>query len=364
MSEIRSLYVHIPFCNEICSYCDFVKVYKDENIVYKYLECLKRELDKLNIGCLKTIYIGGGTPSCLDEGQLDFLLNMLSNIKLDNDYEYTIEANPESLSENKIKILKKYGVNRVSLGVQTFDEKLLKLLNRKHSLDDVKSVCNNLDKYGINNYSFDFIYALPFQTIDMINKDLDIAFSLSPKHLSFYSLIIEEHTKFYIDGYRESEDSKQREMYDFIYNKLKGKGYKRYEISNFSLDGYNSKHNKVYWYDEMYYAIGVSASGYIDNVRYTNTKSLTKYLEGINQREEEIITEEDNIIEYIMLNLRLDEGIDLIKFNEKFHFDFLGKYKEKIKKLTSLNLLTYNNNRIFASYDGSLILHQIIEEFM
>ena len=364
MGKVNALYVHIPFCNEICSYCDFVKVYSDEKIIDKYLDCLEKELSEYSIKELKTIYIGGGTPSCLSDKQLERLLSLFESIKLAEEYEFTIEANPESLSENKIQILSRYGVNRVSLGIQTFDERLLKLLNRKHTLDDVKSVVSNLNKYNISNYSFDFIYTLPFQTVEGINKDMDIAISFNPKHLSFYSLLIEEHTRLYIDGYRESEDEKQREMYDFIYKKLSDNGYSRYEISNFSLPGFQSKHNKVYWHDEQYYAIGVSASGYIGDTRYTNTKSLTKYLDGINEKSIEDISVEDSVVEFIMLGLRLDEGISTSEYKRRFKEDFLTQYGAVLDELVNKKMIIIDGDRVKATYDGSLVLHQIIEMFM
>ena len=333
MSDVKSLYVHIPFCSEICSYCDFVKVYKKEDLIDRYLEVLKSEINSIPVRVLKTIYIGGGTPSCLSEKQLEKLLKMLSVFSLENEYEFTMEANPESLSENKIKLLSKYGVNRVSLGIQTFNEKLLKLLNRRHTKEDVFTVVNSLKKSGIENYSFDFIYSLPFQHIEDINRDLDIALSLNPKHLSFYSLLVEEHTMLYIKGYKEASDVIQREMYDFIYGKLKENDFHRYEISNFARKGYESMHNKVYWHDQKYYAVGVSASGYIDNYRYTNTKSIDKYIAGDNNKDIEYIDLEDNIVEYIMLGLRLDEGLSLSDFNSKFGFDFIDRYKVQIDKL-------------------------------
>ena len=364
MSDIKSLYIHIPFCNEICSYCDFVKVYKKDELIDKYLEVLKDEINSMPVRVLRTIYIGGGTPSCLSEKQLEKLLQITSIFMLENDYEFTIEANPESLSEEKIKLLSKYGVNRVSLGIQTFNEKLLKLLNRRHTKDDVIEVVNNLNKHGINNYSFDFIYSLPFQKIEDINADLELAFSLNPKHLSFYSLLIEEHTMLYIKGHKEADDNIQREMYDFIYSKLEDNGYNRYEISNFAKSGYESKHNKVYWHDEKYYAAGVSASGYVDDYRYTNTKSLDKYLNRDNNKVIENIDIEDNIIEHIMLGFRLDEGLSFDVFYDKFNIDFKNEYKEQIDKLKDEGLLIEKEDKVLATYEGSLLLHRIIEEFM
>jgi len=363
-SKPKSLYVHIPFCEHICSYCNFTKIFYKENIVDSYLERLEQELSSFNIESLKTIYIGGGTPSSLNIMQLEKLLKMFSSIKLEKNYEYSIEANPENLSEEKIKLLAKYGINRISLGIQTFDEKLCKLLNRKHNYQMVKEVVNNLNKYNIRNYSFDFIYAIPFQTKETINHDIDLAIELGPKHLSFYSLLIEENTLLYLQNHKEAEDSLQREMYDFIYEKLKDNNYKRYEISNFALPGFESQHNKTYWLDNCYYAIGLSASGYVDNIRYTNTKNLTNYLKGVNKKTMDIINKEDEKFEYIMLNLRLDQGINMLDYQHRFNEEFIKTKREKIDKLLKEKLIIIENNNLKTTYQGSMLLHRVIESLI
>lgn len=361
-SNPKSLYVHIPFCEHLCSYCNFIKIYYDEKIVDEYLYYLEKELQEFHIENLDTIYIGGGTPSSLNEKQLDKLLQILSKIPLNNNYEYTIEANPENLSKEKIMLFKKYGVNRISLGIQTFDEKIGKLLNRKHNFEMVKEAVNNLNSIGIDNYSFDFIYAVPFQTKEIINKDIDMSLSLNPKHLSFYSLLIEKNTLLYIQKYQEAEDTIQRDFYDFIYEKLKENGFKRYEISNFSKPNYESKHNLTYWLDEKYYAIGLSASGYIDDNRYTNTKSMTEYLKGNTKRNIIKISKNDEIFEYIMLNLRLDKGIDLSDFFQKFKIDLLKEKEKEIKELEKRKLIFIKENHLKTTYNGSLLLHSVIEK--
>ncbi len=358
----KSLYVHIPFCEHLCSYCNFIKIFYDEKIVDRYLDCLEKELNSYQIEDLDTIYIGGGTPSSLSLAQLDKLLQILSKIPLNDNYEYTIEANPENLTKDKILLLRKYGVNRISLGIQTFDEKIGKLLNRKHNFEMVKEVVKNLNMVGIDNYSFDFIYAVPFQTKEIIDKDIDLAFSLNPKHLSFYSLLIEENTLLYLQKYQEADDTIQRDFYDFIYEKLKENGFNRYEISNFAKPNYQSKHNLTYWLDKNYYAIGVSASGYIDNVRYTNTKNLTKYLANDNNKEINLISKEDKKFEYIMLNLRLDKGIDLKEYQDIFAEDLVKSKEKEIKELEKSDLVFIKENHLRTTYNGSLLLHLVIEK--
>ena len=199
---INSLYVHIPFCDCICSYCDFCKMIYSETFSNKYLDVLIKELKGLNIkNKLKTIYVGGGTPSCLSLEQLEKLLSNLY-VYLDKDYEFTIEINPESVNEEKIKLFSKYGINRVSIGIQTFDEKILSFLNRRHKYKDVKNCVELLNKYNISNYSFDFIYGINDQNIEIISNDINIAVSLNPKHLSFYSLILEDNTMLKVNKYK------------------------------------------------------------------------------------------------------------------------------------------------------------------
>lgn len=364
MKKIKALYVHIPFCKDICSYCNFIKMYKDEKVVDLYLTSLKSEYDALNINELNTIYIGGGTPSCLSNEQLERLLSFFDNIKLPKDYEFTIEANPESLSEEKIVILKNHRVNRVSLGVQTFNSTLAKLLNRKHDYKTVKEVVSNLNKHGLTNYSFDFIYGIPLQTKAMVKTDMERAAGLHPKHISAYSLQVEENTMLYINGYRQADDNIQREYYDFIYDYLNSNGYKRYEISNFAIPGYESKHNMTYWKNEEYYAIGVSAASYVNRVRSTNTKSITDYILGKNDKESIEITDSDYMFEELMLGLRMDKGVSLKTFEEKIGVSLVSAYKKEIDYFTGKKMLELTPTHLRTTYDGSLLLNSVLLKFM
>lgn len=361
MKKINSLYVHIPFCEHICNYCDFCKMFYSREICDRYLIVLLRELNECSINNkLKTIYIGGGSPSCLSVDQLESLLASLSSY-LDNGYEFSIEVNPENINEDKIKVLAKYGINRVSIGIQSFNKDILAFLGRKHTYDDVERCVNLLNKYGISNYSFDFIYGIKKQSLEIINDDLNKAFALNPKHLSLYSLILEANTVLMINNYKEENDDVVREQYDFIYSKLKENNYLRYEVSNFCLKGFECKHNLVYWNNEEYYAIGVASSSYVNGVRYTTSKNISKYLNGTIDKEVYNVEKEE---EYIMLKLRLDEGINLNEYKSIFQKDFLVKYVKVVNQLIVDKLLEIDGNYVRTTYNGMMLLDNILVKLM
>ena len=349
----KGLYIHIPFCSNICSYCDFSKVFYNEDNVNRYLLMLEKELNSYQIKDITSIYIGGGTPSSLNEIQFERLLQIVSSY-FKEEMSFCVEANFENLTEEKIKLLKKYHVNRVSLGVQTFDEDLLKVLNRKHNKEDEFRVINNLIKYNLDDINLDLINALPNQTIDMLKKDLEIITSLPIKHISTYSLMVNPNTVFGIKKIKEQDEDQVREMYDLIYSYLKEKGFERYEVSNFSKQGYESKHNLIYWRNEEYYGIGLSASGYLDGVRYDNTKSLTKYLDGVTRFSEEKLEEKDKEFYFIMLGLRLKEGIEISNF----------KYIERLDNLIKKGLIEKVNNRYKVTDDNLFILDYVLEKVL
>ena len=345
----KGLYIHIPFCSHICSYCDFAKVIYREDYVNRYLLSLEKELNSYDIKDITSIYIGGGTPTSLNLEQFERLLIIVSKY-LREGMSYTIEGNVENFDVDKIKLLDKYHVNRVSIGVQTFDDQLLKLLNRKHNKEDVYSLVNNLIKYNIRDINLDLIYALPNQNLDMLKKDLAIITSLPITHISTYSLMVNPNTVFGIKNVQEQNEDNVREMYDYIYEYLKEKGFNRYEVSNFSKVNYESKHNLIYWRNQEYYGIGLGASGYLDNIRYDNTRSLTKYLEGKTRVNEEILTNRDKEFYHIMLGLRLQEGIEVD--NELY----ISKLNQLIKK----GLIEKNNEKYKVTDDNLFILDYIL----
>ena len=331
---IPSLYLHIPFCDSLCHYCDFGKVLTGTFSQEKYIDSLLIELDSLAIpdDSLNTIYIGGGTPSALKPELLTRLLSRLHS-SFPSVTEFTMECNPESLSEEKVKIMSQYGVNRVSLGVQTFQSSLLSSSNRKHSKEQVFQSVSLLKKHGITNINLDFIYGIHGQTLSMIKEDIDTALFLKPTHLSFYSLQIEEGTVFYINKVKAKSDDRMSEMYKKILVNLENHGYYRYEVSNFSKVGKESLHNLTYWHDKEYFACGLGASGYVNDIRYKNTLLMNKYLAGNYRHEEEKISIYDHEFEYLMLHLRLIEGFSLDEFKKLFNKDFLSSYKKNIAEI-------------------------------
>ena len=261
--SVKSCYIHIPFCNKICSYCDFAKVNYNKLYIDAYLDSLSHEIDlyyKSEI--LDTLYIGGGTPSGLEIDELNKLFKILKKIKLNKTYEFTFECNIESLTEEKLKLLYNNGVNRLSIGIQTLNLKFLKFLNRNHNKESVLNIINLANTIGFNNINVDLIYAIPGETISDLEEDLKFLTSLPITHISTYSLMIEPHTKLYIDNIKNIDQDLDYKMYKFICNYLKNKGFNHYEISNFSKK-HNSKHNLTYWNNEFYYGFGLSSSGFI-----------------------------------------------------------------------------------------------------
>ena len=311
-SKITNCYIHIPFCNTICSYCDFCKLYYVDKYIDKYLDKLEEEINSIYQGeVLETIYIGGGTPSSLNIKQLERLFNILEVFKRSKDIEFTIESNFENITKEKLLLYKKYGINRLSFGLESISKKNLEFLNRnisKEKINDTISICREL---GFNNINVDLMYALPVETIEDVKDDLNYIFSLDIEHISTYSLIIEDHTILKINNIKNISEDLDYEMYKLICKEMLNHNYEHYEISNFSKPGYYSKHNLCYWNNDNYYGFGLGASSYLGNRRITNTRSLNKYLDG-KYILEDIELSDKEIIEYkIMLNLRKADGISL-----------------------------------------------------
>ena len=357
--KINSLYIHIPFCNKICSYCSFSKMLYFPKIARKYICNLIVDLKKVkqNFNKFKTIYIGGGTPSSLSISLLENLLKYTSILLLKNG-EFTFEANLDSLTEEKLKILKKYGVNRLSIGIETSSNKYLSLMNRVYDFDINKKM--ELVKKYFTNFNLDLIYGLPNETLLEVKKDLEFILNFKPKHISIYALEVNPNSKFYIDGIKEEKDEILRKQYDFVVNFLKKNGYNRYEVSNFALKGYKSKHNINYWKDNEYVAIGTSSSGFIDNIRYVNSSSISDYIKGKRNKETEIITKTSDKTYYILTNLRLEEGFKLSDYKRKFNEDFYLKKKEVIDDFIKHNVLIMDKDRIRVATDYIYVLDSIV----
>ncbi len=360
-----SLYIHIPFCEAICDYCDFPKLQYFRNFAIKYIEKLKEEINSYHIDKnLKTIYIGGGTPTALEDDLFEELLKFIFPYTQVVE-EYTIEANPESLTLTKLKIMKKYGVNRLSIGVESTDDEILKFINRHHTYQDVINAVIKAKEVGFNNINVDLILGLPHVKKDGLKKDLDNLLSLPITHLSCYSLSIHPHTVFFLKGFKENEGDKEREYYDIVEEKTKANGFIHYEISNFAKEGYESQHNFTYWKDERYYGCGLGAAGYIDDYRYTNTRNLDRYLSGQFIEEKEVVTIEDDKEYFLMTNLRTNRGVILKEYNDRFHSDFYGDYQDIIDGFIKGNLLIYDKEKgnIYPTYEGMMILDTMLVDF-
>lgn len=362
-SNINSCYIHIPFCNEICSYCDFCKFYYNEKIVDNYLDALEKEIDEIYKGdLLETIYIGGGTPSSLNIKQLNKLFNIMSKLNKKDNCSITIENNFESTTKEKLDLYKSNGINRLSFGIETINKDNLKLLNRKLDKSHIKEIINYSKKIGIKDINLDLIYALPNQSIKDLKEDLKYILSLKPTHISTYSLIIEEHTILFINKYKNINEELDLSMYEEIIKELKKNNYNHYEISNFALPGYESRHNICYWNNDKFYGFGLGAASYINNKRILNTRSINNYIKGKRIIEEELITKTDDMNYQIILNLRLKTGINKKVFKEKYNIEL--KDYINYKDLVDNKLLVETKDNIYIPEDKLYISNSIIEKLL
>ena len=368
-----SAYVHIPFCTQICYYCDFSKVFIKNQPVDSYLEHLIEEYNSYDIKKLRTLYIGGGTPTALSACQLAFLLEKLTD-KLDLSYleELTIEANPGDLDQEKIAVLKESPVNRVSLGVQTFNDRMLKQIGRSHSEKDIYENIANLKKAGFDNISIDLIYALPKQTMEDVKTNVAKAIALDIPHMSLYSLILENHTVF-MNRMRRGKlplpkENLEAEMFDYIIAELGKAGFEHYEISNFSKPGFESRHNLMYWDNAEYYGIGAGASGYVDGVRYKNHGPIRHYLQAVeagNARvQEEVLTLNEKMEEEMFLGLRKKSGVSKKRFEEKFGLSFEEQYGAVVSELTEQGLLVADRDIVRMTKQGLFLGDTVAEKFI
>lgn len=341
------IYIHIPFCKNICSYCDFCKIYYNKKYINNYLDALEKEIKtRYNNEIVKTIYIGGGTPTSLDYDELERLLEITNIFNKDKKLEFSIESNIE-IDNEKIKLLKKYNVNRISLGVQSFDDKILKILNRTHNKEDVLNTIKLLKENGLSNINIDLIYGVT-DNIDIIKKDIDLFLSLDIPHISCYSLIIENNTILKINNYNNINEEVEYDMYKYIEEKLLEKNYHHYEVSNYAKKGYESIHNMCYWKNKEYYGFGLSSVSYIKNRRITNTKNIDNYIKGIFIKETHTEDELEQMENDIILGLRLIDGIDILEFEKK--------YNKKIKDIFNIN--SYLENGMLNILDNKLKINK------
>lgn len=358
-SSVSSAYIHIPFCKNICNYCDFPKWIKREDVVKEYLKALDREIEEIYQGEeLKTIYIGGGTPSCLELDELDTLFSVLNKLKRKTTCEITIECNIEDIEEEKLEMFKHFGINRISIGIETTCKKYFNLLGRKNTKEEIKKKITLCQKMGIQNINLDLMYAFPDQTEEELESDLDFLLSLEIPHLSTYSLQIEEHTKLYLDGVKEIDKDQDAKFYKIICKKLKEKEYVHYEISNFSKKGYESRHNLVYWHNEHYYGFGLGAASYLQNIRKINTRSMSKYKRGEYELTKEELTLKEKAYYELILGLRTKEGINKSKLKETYQ-DQINKWFQ-LETLIKKGIIKENETHYFIEEEKFYVLNSIL----
>lgn len=360
----KACYVHVPFCQNICAYCDFFRCRYHKGLVDRWLFRISEEIQEKLTHPLETLYIGGGTPSSLNLSQLEILLKALYPYAK-NCKEYTIEANVESIDFDKLVLCKKYGVNRVSLGVQTLQPTLLKEIHRQHQKKDIEQCIFNIHKAGIHNISIDLIYGLPNQTLRMWKEDLqEIVNRFDIQHISLYGLTIEPNSEFGRKGILNIDEEIEADMYDYAIEFLEEHGFYQYEISNFSKKGYSSQHNQMYWEYNDFYGVGCGASGKEHHARYDNIKNLDVYLHKGPSPEYVELNKDEEMFEMIMMSLRMKKGMQRKTFRERFNVDVYDQYKEIIDRLIDEEMLNLDSERMYTTNKGFHLLNDVLVRFL
>lgn len=369
------IYIHIPFCKRKCAYCDFISFSNKTKLIEKYIKALKTEIEKCKINkgnyIVKTIYIGGGTPSFIES---KYIVEILNNIKkkfnISEEAEITIEINPGTVDEQKLKDYYNSGINRISFGLQSTRSELLKLLGRIHSYSSFLEGYNLARKIGFKNINVDLMIGLPVQTLEDVKKDLERIIELKPEHISVYSLIVEKETKIEEkiknkELYLPSEEL-ERKMYWAVKKKLEEAGYVHYEISNFAKLGNESKHNLSCWNQEEYLGFGLAAHSYVDNIRYSNTIDFEEYFDFPENSKiiQEKQTQEDKQKEFMLLGLRKIEGIKISDFKNKFIDNPIYLYRESLNKLVTQGLIEIDIDSIKLTNRGIDLANLVWEEFV
>ncbi|TPE21998.1 radical SAM family heme chaperone HemW [Clostridium perfringens] len=372
-----SLYIHIPFCAQKCLYCDFPSFARKDHLRKAYIEALNKEIinlrEKHNNLEINTIFIGGGTPSVLESNELECLLKEIAKLNMAKDIEYSMECNPGNLTEEKLEVMKKYGVNRISMGLQAKQDNLLKGLGRIHNYKTFKENFLLAKKVGFNNINVDLMFGLPNQSLNEWEETLREIISLEPAHISAYSLIIEEGTTFYNlyenDKLKLPTEEEERKMYHLAKEILEENGFNQYEISNYAKERKECRHNLAYWNMDNWIGVGSAAASYINGKRIKNISSVEEYINSINEKGEaveEIInnSKNDNMEEFMFMGLRKINGIDENEFKKRFSMNINDVYGEILNKYIDEGLLIRESGRIFLSEKGIEISNVIMADFL
>ncbi len=376
----RGVYIHIPFCHQICNYCDFNKVFFKNQPVDQYIEALGKEIEMAVAKAprafekIETIFLGGGTPTSLSAEQITRLLALISkHIPMSSVKEFSSEANPDELTREKLEALLNGGVNRLSMGVQSFDQGLLQKIGRTHTNEHVYETIALAKEVGFKNISIDLMYGLPGQTMEQWQDTLNKAMELNLPHFSAYSLIVEPKTIFYIQYAKgklvlPTEDL-EAEMYDVLMTTMENNGLKQYEISNFANEDHESVHNKIYWENDEYAGFGAGAHGYVEGVRYSNHGPIKKYIETVESGKlpivyEHVVTAEERLEEQMFLGLRKTAGITHAEFALKFEKTMAELFPEQLKKQKELGLIEFDDAGVRLTRKGRFVGNEVFQQFL
>lgn len=374
--EDLGIYVHIPFCKSKCYYCDFNSYSNKEYLQDEYISCLIKEIEIresiIKSYNIKSIYIGGGTPTYLNSPALKKLLLYLKRFVNDK-IEYSCEANPGTLTKEKLEILKENGVNRLSIGLQSWNNDILRNLGRIHNLQDFIDNYKMARAVGFDNINVDLMFAIQGQTVEDASDTIDNVIALKPEHISCYSLIIEEGTKLF-EQYKcgqaaEVDEEIDRLMYYTATDKLEKMGYKRYEISNYAREGYECTHNIIYWRTKPYLGVGAGAHSYIENCRFSNETNPEKYIARLKDLILPILSEEklsidDKISEFMFMGLRMTEGVVLSEFKNRFGMELLKVFGKEIERLRETGLVKLRDEKLMLTDLGIDLSNQVFVEFL
>ncbi len=360
--SIKALYIHVPFCAHICAYCDFMRVGYHPKLVQDYLNALRLEYEDVNTDFIDTVYFGGGTPSVLNIEELKQLFDIFQK-EINQATEITFEINPETLTEEKVLLLKERGINRVSLGVQSFNQNELIEMDRKHTTNDISTSIELLGKHGLSNISIDLMYALPLQTIDSLKTSLKQMFAYDLPHFSIYALTIEENSAWGRQKRQKIDEDIEADMYELICEEALKYGYRHYEISNFTKAN-PSLHNLHYWAYDNYLGLGPGAHSKLDCQRLENTRNFNDYIKNPNLKKVIDLSSYELAFESLMMGLRVDTGIEIAGFNQKTDHDLLKDYDSVIQKHIKNGYLVLKDGYLKASETGRELLHEILVDFI
>lgn len=370
------IYVHIPFCKQKCYYCDFLSFCNKDILIEDYINALKKEIESQKIKEeIDTIYIGGGTPSYLEGKQICEIIKTIKKKKVLKEAEITIEVNPGTVTEGKLKQYKKCGINRLSIGLQTSKDELLKEIGRIHNFEQFLETYNSARKVGFKNINVDLMIGLPNQKIKDIKETLQKIIELQPEHISVYSLIVEENTpiakKIDIGDLELPDEELERNMYWYVKSTLELNGYIHYEISNFARQGHESRHNINCWNQNQYIGFGVAAHSYINFIRYSNIENIEEYIQNVNMDKfenniiiNEIQSDDDIRNEFMLLGLRKIEGVKISDFKNKFGENPIYLYRNILQKLYEEELIKIDTNSIRLTNKGLDLANLVWEEFI